>query len=197
MDFQNFLQNLTHSASSGLMLRILEALISWFISHGIKIIVILFIAWLVARISRIFISKLIKTLIEKAEIVGRNGKVQKQRGETLSKVFSSTLKIVIWVIVILTILPEFGVDPTPLLAGAGLIGLAIGMGSKNLVQDYLAGLFILLEDQYRVGEEVNISGKKGKVIDLTLRRTVIKDEEETVHYIPNGQIKNASNFSRK
>jgi len=181
MDFQNFLQNL----------------ISWSISHGIKIIVVLFIAWLAARISRIFVSKLIKTLVEKAEIVGRDGKVQKQRRETLSKVFSSTLKIVIWVITILTILPEFGVDPTPLLAGAGLIGLAIGMGSKNLVQDYLAGLFILLEDQYRVGEEVDIGGKKGKVIDLTLRRTIIKDEKETVHYIPNGQIKSASNFSRK
>ncbi len=181
MDFQNFFQNL----------------ISWSISHGIKIIVILFIAWLSTRISRIFVSKLIKTLIEKAEIVGKDGKVQKQRGETLGKVFSSTLKIVIWVIVILTILPEFGINPTPLLAGAGLIGLAIGMGSKNLVQDYLAGLFILLEDQYRVGEEVDIGGKKGKVIDLTLRRTIIKDEEEIVHYIPNGQIKSASNFSRK
>ncbi len=88
-------------------------------------------------------------------------------------------------------------NPTPLLAGAGLIGLAIGMGSKNLVQDYLAGLFILLEDQYRVGEEVDISGKKGEVVDLTLRRTVIKDAEGIIHYIPNGQIKSSSNLSRK
>lgn len=204
MNFQNILQNLTPHLFLGRkkmfsvnFVGIGGGLISWAIAHGIKIIVILFIAWLVTRIGRIFISKLIKTLIEKAEIVGRNGKVQKQRGETLSKVFSSTLKIVIWIIAILTVLPEFGINPTPLLAGAGLIGLAIGMGSKNLVQDYLAGLFILLEDQYRVGEEVNISGKKGKVIDLTLRRTVIKDEEGTVHYIPNGQIKSASNLSRK
>jgi len=181
MNYQNILQNL----------------ISWSISHGIKIIVILFIAWLAARISRIFISRLIKTLIEKSEMVGRNTEVQELRGRTLSKVFCSTLKIVIWIIAILTVLPEFGINPTPLLAGAGLIGLAIGMGSKNLVQDYLAGLFILLEDQYRVGEEVDISGKKGKVIDLTLKRTVIKDSEGTVHYIPNGQIKSASNLSRK
>jgi len=204
MDFQNILQNLTPHLFLGRkkmfsvnFVGIGGGLISWSISHGIKIIVILFIAWLATRIGRIFISKLIKTLIEKAEIVGRDGKVQKQRGETLSKVFSSTLKIVIWIIAILTVLPEFGVNPTPLLAGAGLIGLAIGMGSKNLVQDYLAGLFILLEDQYRVGEEVDISGKKGKVIDLTLRRTIIKDEEGTVHCIPNGQIKSASNLSRK
>jgi len=177
MDFQNILQNL----------------ISWTISHGIKIIVILFIAWLSARISRVFISRLIRTLIEKS----KDSIVQEQRGKTLSKVFCSTLKIVIWIIAVLTILPEFGINPTPLLAGAGLVGLAIGMGSKNLVQDYLAGLFILLEDQYRVGEKVDIGGKKGQVVDLTLRRTIIKDAEGIIHYIPNGQIKSSSNLSRK
>ena len=165
MNFQNIIQNL----------------ISWTISHGIKIIVILFIAWLFTKISKVFISKLIKTLIEKSGIIGMDGKIQEQREKTLSKVFCSTLKIVIWIITILTILPEFGVNPTPLLAGAGLVGLAIGMGSKNLVQDYLAGLFILLEDQYRVGEEVDIGGKKGTVIDLSLRRTIIRDAEEAVH----------------
>lgn len=181
MDYQNLLQSLT----------------SWFISHGIKVIIILLIAWLITRISKILISRLIKTLIEKSERITGNAKAQEQRAETLSNVFISTLKIVVWVMAILTVLPEFGVNPTPLLAGAGLIGLAIGMGSKNLVQDYLSGLFILLEDQYRVGEEVDIGGKKGKVVDLTLRRTVIKDAEETIHYIPNGQIKSASNLSRK
>jgi len=181
MNYQNYLQNL----------------IPWLTSHGIKIVVILFAAWLASRICRRLISKLINTLIEKSGIMAKDGKAQELRGKTLSKVFSSTLKIVIWVIAILMILPEFGVDPTPLLAGAGLIGLAIGMGSKNLVQDYLAGLFILLEDQYRVGEEVNIGGKKGKVVDLTLRRTIIKDEEGAIHYIPNGQVKTASNLSRK
>ncbi len=177
MDYQNILQNL----------------ISWAVTHGIKVAVILFIAWLISRISKVFISRLIKTLIEKS----KDSIIQEQRGKTLGKVFYSTLKIVIWIIAILTILPEFGVNPTPLLAGAGLIGLAIGMGSKNLVQDYLAGLFILLEDQYRVGEEVDIGGKKGKVVDLTLRRTIIKDPEGIVHYVPNGQIKSSSNFSRK
>lgn len=176
---------------------ILQSLISWVISHGIKVVIILFIAWITTRISKVFVSRLIKTLIEKSEIIGMNGKIQEQRGKTLSNVFCSTLKIVIWIIAILTILPEFGINPTPLLAGAGLIGLAIGLGSKNLVQDYLAGLFILLEDQYRVGEEIDIIGKKGKVIDLTLRKTVIEDAEGIVHYVPNGQIKSSSNLSRK
>lgn len=181
MDFQNILQNLY----------------SWFLAHGIKVIVILFVAWLAARISRRLISKLINTFIEKTGKIAKDAKVQEQRAKTLSKVFSSTLKVVIWIIVILTILPEFGINPTPLLAGAGLVGLAIGMGSRNLVQDYLAGLFILLEDQYRVGEEVEIAGIKGKVLDLDLRRTIIKDSNEVVHYIPNGQVTKTSNLSRK
>ena len=197
MNFQNIFQKLTGSVGSGLILNPAEALISWAISHGIKIIVILFIAWLAVRISKAFISKLIKTFIEKSGRLAGNGEIQEQRVKTLVKVFNSTLKIVIWIMAILTILPEFGVDPTPLLAGAGLVGLAIGMGSRSLVQDYLAGLFILIEDQYRIGEEIDVSGKKGKVVGLNLRRTIIKDSEGIIHYIPNGQVKIASNFSRK
>jgi len=180
MVFESFVQNL----------------INWAVSHGIKVIIILFIAWLIVRISKVFIFKLISVLVEKSKGLIRNKEIEKQRVETLVNVLNSALKIIIWLIAILTILPEFGVNPTPLLAGAGLVGLAIGMGSKNLVQDYLAGLFILLEDQYRIEEEVDISGKKGKVIDLNLRRTVIKDSDGAIHYIPNGQIKSASNLSR-
>ena len=181
MDYQNFIQNLT----------------SWFFSHGIKIIVILFVAWLINRISKFLISKLINTLIEKGEEIAGDNKIQEQRIRTLTKVFKSTLSIVIWIVALLTILPELGINTAPLLAGAGLIGLAIGMGARNVIQDYLSGLFILLEDQYRVGEKVNIAGIEGEVIDLNLRQTVLRDSESTVHHIPNGQIKSASNFSRK
>ena len=182
MNYQNYLQNL----------------IPWFYDKGIKVIVILFIAWLINRISRFVVSKAVKTFIEKSqEITGKDGRIQEERIETLTKVFKSTLSIVIWTAAFLTMLPELGVNIAPLLAGAGLVGLAIGMGAKDLIQDYLAGLFILLEDQYRVGEEVEIGGKKGRVVDLNFRRTVIKDSEGTVHYFPNGQMKSASNFSRK
>jgi len=181
MDYQNIVQNL----------------ISWIIGPGIKVIVILFLALIISKIAKVFVLKVIRTIVEKGNGIIRNGQIQKERAKTLSKVFSSTLKIVIWVIAILMLLPEIGINPTPLLAGAGLIGLAIGMGARSLVQDYLAGLFILLEDQYRVGEEIDISGKKGQVIDLNLRRTIIKDSEGIIHYIPNGQVKIASNLSRK
>jgi len=190
MSFQNLL-------NTELLIAMPKALMSWLISHGIKIVIIFILALILSKVAKIFVSRIIKTIVEKSNDIIANGQIQEQRAKTLGKVFISSLKIVIWVIATLMLLPEFGINPTPLLAGAGLIGLAIGMGSKSLVQDYLAGLFILLEDQYRVGEEIEILGKKGKIIDLNLRRTVIKDLEGTFHYVPNGQIKSASNFSRK
>lgn len=174
-----------------------QSLIPWMLSHGIRIVIILFLAWVLGRISKVFVSKLINALVQKSGGLMGNGQIHAERAKTLARVFNSSLKIVIWVIAILTILPELGINAAPLLAGAGLIGLAIGMGSKSLVQDYLSGLFILLEDQYRVGEEVDLSGTKGEVIELTLRKTILKDSEEIVHYIPNGQIKKVSNFSRE
>lgn len=189
--------NLQNLLNAEIIIAIPKALMSWLISHGIKIVVIFILALILSKVAKIFVSKLIKTIVKRGNGIIANGQIQEERAKTLGKVFSSSLKIVIWVIAILMFLPEFGINPTPLLAGAGLIGLAIGMGSKSLVQDYLAGLFILLEDQYRVGEEIEVLGKKGKVIDLNLRRTVVKDSEGTYHYIPNGQIKSASNFSRK
>jgi len=175
----------------------LSTIISWLGSGGLKIVIILIIAWLAIRIIRFAITRAIKIFIDKGEDVLGNGVIKKQRIKTLSKVFKSTVSIVIWTIAILTILPELGINITPLLAGAGIAALAIGMGAKNLIQDYLSGLFILLEDHYRVGEEVEINGIKGIIKDLNLRRTVIKSENGTKHYISNGQIKAASNFSRK
>jgi len=181
MSFHNFFQGLT----------------SWFLIRGIKIVLILILAWITTRILRFLISKIVRTIIEKGKRVLGDEKIQEQRIKTLTKVFKSSLLVIIWTIAILTILPEFGINIAPLLAGAGLAGLAIGMGARNLIQDYFSGLFILLEDQYREGEEIEVGGKQGIVVDLNLRRTVIKDKDGNLHYLPNGQIKIVSNFSRK
>lgn len=175
----------------------LQTIQEWFFLKGIKVVIILIIAWIIIRIFRFAVSRIIKLLVERAGRITGNGVIQEQRIETISKVFKSSISIVVWLIAFLTILPELGVNITPLLAGAGLVGLAIGMGAKDLIQDYLSGLFILLEDQYRVGEEIEAGGVKGKVIDLNLRKTVLKDKGGTTHFIPNGQVKTASNFSRK
>lgn len=174
-------------------------IITWLLGRGIKILLILIGAQLISRIGQRFIKKGVATLVEKSyKMKGiKDGKARERREATLAQVFISFFRFLVWIMAILTILPELGVNIGPLLAGIGVAGLALGMGTKNLIQDYIAGLFIIFEDQYRVGEEIEVAGKKGVVLDINLRRTVIKDAEGLIHFIPNGQIKVTSNFSRK
>ncbi len=170
-------------------------LVPWFLTHGVRVIVILVLAYLVMRIGRIFIARLIRALVKRGEGPDAE-KIEKAREKTLTGVFYSTLRVAIWVIVVLTILPEFGINIGPLLAGVGVVGLALGMGARSIIQDHLVGLFIIIEDQYRVGEEVKIAGMQGRVMVLNLRRTILKDQEGVEHSIPNGKITIVSNFSR-
>ena len=198
MVLENFLASLIDSTNPELVLSPIETLLAWFISPGIKIGVILIIAFIIIRFIKVFISKFLKNLNNKALKFGKiESKLEGKRLETLEKVSFTFLKTIIWLIAFITILPELGIEIAPLLASIGVGGLALGFGAKSLIQDYLSGLFILLEDQYRVGEEVEIVGTKGKIKDFNLRITTIIDTENTLHYIPNSQIKKASNFSRK
>jgi len=123
-----------------------------------------------------------------------------QRIETLHGVIYNTAKFVAVVVGLITILPEFGINVNALLAGAGLIGLAVGFGSQSLVKDMLAGFFILVENQFGRGDVVTLAGVSGVVEDIDLRRTLIRDLDGTQHSIPNGEIVVASNktqvFSR-
>lgn len=198
MILENFLASLNNLTNPEAMLNLAQVLLTWFLSHGIKIGIILIIASIIIRFIKTFISKFLRNLNNKALKFGKTeSKLEEKRLETLEKVSFTFLKTIIWLIALITILPELGIEIAPLLAGLGVGGLALGFGARSLIQDYLSGLFILLEDQYRVGEEVEIAGTKGKVKNFNLRMTTIIDAENTLHHIPNSQIKKASNFSRK
>jgi moderate conductance mechanosensitive channel len=93
-------------------------------------------------------------------------------------------------------LAVFGVNMGPLLASAGIAGLAIGFGAQTLVRDVINGFFVLLEEQYEVGDEVRIAGVQGRVERMTLRRTVLRDKDGTLHVVPNGQVAVVSNLTR-
>ena len=120
----------------------------------------------------------------------------KKRVDTLSHVLYTTITVAVVVLAIVTILPEFGVDAAPLIAGLGLVGLAVGFGSQNLVKDVINGMFILVENQYGQGDVVNIAGKSGFVEDINLRRTVLRDQDGAVHFIPHSQITTATNMTK-
>lgn len=162
----------------------IQNLISWFVLHGIKIVSILIAAYIINKILRILIKKALNGAIKNK----LNGSGRK-KAETLISVFGGTVKFIIWIIALLMILPEFGINIAPILAGVGIVGLAVGMAARDIISDFISGLFILLEDQYCVGDKVKVAGIEGEIVEITLRKTTIKDGENTLHTIPNSQIK--------
>ena len=120
-----------------------------------------------------------------------------KRLTTLTGLIKATLSILIIAIAGFMILEEFGFNLAPLIASAGIVGLAIGFGAQALVKDIISGAFLLVENQFSEGDEVEISGKKGKVEKITLRTVRIRDKDGTLHTIPNGSITMVSNFSEK
>lgn len=169
---------------------------NWFLEHGIPILVIILLAYLAYRV----VKAVTPMIIERSVTVrgkGRRAKTElAKRSRTLSGVLTGTIGIFIAIAAIFMILSDVGIDITPLIAGAGVIGIAIGFGAQSLIRDLLNGLFILLEDQYNKGDWVQIAGINGLVEDVNLRRTVLRDLDGMVHSIPNGEVKIASNYTR-
>ena len=120
----------------------------------------------------------------------------KKRLETLGRVFRYTATVTITAIAVMLILTELGISIAPILAAAGVLGLAVGFGAQSLVKDYFSGLFLLLEDQIRHGDVVEAGGKSGLVEEVTLRYVRLRDYDGSVHFVPNGQINSVTNMTR-
>lgn len=148
---------------------------------------------LVTLIGQVIVRGLSRQLVGKIS----TGVLNQRRLRSMSSIFITTLTALIWITAVLMILKEVGFDITPLLASAGLIGLAISFGAQAIIRDMISGFFILMEDQFDEGDEVEIQGKKGIVDKVSLRTVILKDDKGTAHYIPNGSITVVSNFSKK
>ncbi len=163
-------------------------------THGVRILIILFVAYLAKRFSGNLIDSIVRrTVVSKGFL---SPAAEKKREDTLIAVFEGVLKAIIWFITIFMIVAEFGVNIGPLLAGAGVIGLAIGFGAQYIIRDFFTGLFIILENQYRVGDVVCIDTVCGTVEDINLRMTILRDTDGAVHHIPNGEVKIATNKTK-
>jgi len=119
-----------------------------------------------------------------------------ERADALASVLVRILSMVVWIVASLMILSELHVDIIPILTTVGLGAVAIGLAAQHIIRDYLNGFFILIEDWYRVGEVVVISGTGGKVEQVNLRRTVLRDLSGTLHIFPNGKVESVSNMTR-
>jgi small-conductance mechanosensitive channel len=122
---------------------------------------------------------------------------ERQRAVTLGRVLVQSAGAVILTMAAFMVFSELGVNIAPVIAGAGIAGLAIGFGAQSLVKDVIAGLFVLVEDQYTKGDVISVGGVSGLVEDFNLRRTVLRDLDGTVHYVPNGEVRVASNLSKE
>jgi len=120
-----------------------------------------------------------------------------KRTRTLGEVVRYVIVLVVFAVATMTVLKELGIDIGPVLAAAGIAGLAIGFGAQSLVKDVISGFFILLEDQIRVGDVVKISDKGGLVEKVGLRTTVLRDLHGNVHYVPNGSISVVTNMTKE
>lgn len=121
---------------------------------------------------------------------------EKQRLETLGRVFRYVANVLITALAGMLVFTELGISIAPILATAGVLGLAVGFGAQSLVKDYFSGLFLLLEDQVRHGDVIEAGGKAGLVEEVTLRYMRLRDYDGNVHFVPNGQIDTVTNMTR-
>lgn len=167
---------------------------SWFTVPAIKILGILIALAILSLMSR-FIDKWIERFVyEKDPLLASEAK---KRAHTLGSILRHALLILLIFIAALMILGELGIQLGPLLATAGIGALAIGFGAQSLVKDVISGFFIIFENQYRIGDVIEVAGVSGLVESVSLRKTVLRDLQGRVHTIPNGEIKVVSNLSKE
>jgi small-conductance mechanosensitive channel len=169
-----------------------DRLSEWGMTHGIRILLILFGMWLLVKIAGVIGKRIIK-IAEDDDPTTENDR--ERRAKTLAQIFKIMVKTLVIAFGSISIIKELGFDIGPVLAGAGILGLAIGFGSQSLVKDIVSGFFLIMENQIRVGDVVRIGEISGTVEKITLRIVVLRDIEAIVHVIPNGEIKTLSNLT--
>ncbi len=169
-----------------------EQIMLWVISSGLKILFILIVTIIMFRLGGAFSKKIFKVVQRK-----QDDSEFLKRQDTLSSIVHYVINTLIFIISGLIILGELGIEIGPILAAAGVLGLAVGFGAQSLVKDVLSGFFIFLEDQIRVGDVVILSDKAGLVEKINLRLTILRDLEGRVHYVPNGQISVVTNLTKE
>ena len=168
----------------------------WALDQGLTIIGIAIFVIIAIIALNVIVPRLVR-VSTRAQLAGQPQDEIEKRATTLTHVFTRTGATLIIVLGFFTVLPELGVNIGPLLAGLGIAGIAVGFGAQSLVKDIISGVFILVDNQYRRGDVVEVAGKTGVVEDIGLRRTVLRDLDGIVHYVPNGEIVVSSNMTQE
>ena len=170
----------------------LHTLSTWAFDSGLRVLLIAAVGYALIRVVTVGVKRFEHDVNFGT---GLDALERARRARTLGSVLTSITSVVVAVVAVLMILHEFGVDTSPAITGAGIVGVALGFGAQSLVRDMIGGFFLILENQIRVGDVVAINGTGGLVEQMNLRTTVLRDEEGTVHVFPNGAIATLANKS--
>lgn len=173
--------------------RFLHSTVEWLGAHLFNIIVIIFLAWLASRYGGPLLSRLFHRTIRADLYPSKSDRIK--RIETIESLTQAILKVVIFVMAVAMVVSEIGIDTTPLIASAGVLGVALGFGAQSLIKDFTSGMFIIIDNQYRVGDYVKLNDIGGTVEAITIRTTVLRGLDGTQYHIPNGSITTTANVT--
>lgn len=176
--------------------------VSWLVNRPLKIIAIMVLAWIATRLAKRIVDRIVDGLDPTTPTLGLTVSPEtsvraQARAKTVSTVLGGLATAAIYTIAFLTILGEFDISLGPLLAGAGIVGVALGFGAQSMVKDFLAGFFMVVEDQFGVGDVIDVGDVTGTVEKLTLRSTRLRAADGTVWHVPNGVILRVGNQSQR
>ena len=188
----------------------LAKLSDWLVGTPITVLCILVGAWILAHLARRYLGRVVRGVMMRqttpcrrsssagsgSATASRSTRGSRPVRQSISGVVGGTAGVIIWVIALITVLGELGIDLGPLIAGAGIAGIALGFGAQSIVKDFLAGLFVLIEDQYGIGDVVDLGEASGTVQEITLRKTVLRAQDGTVWHVPNGEVMRVGNRSQ-
>ncbi|MGD0861166.1 MAG: mechanosensitive ion channel family protein [Candidatus Limnocylindrales bacterium] len=173
-----------------------------YLGSAAAILGVLVAAAVLVRLAQVFVRGIVRALLARENVEGTAHELTaaelKKRQDTIEGLVVNVVRFFVVVVAALMVLETaFRLDVGPAIAGLGIIGIAVGLGTQSLVRDYLNGALILMENQYSIGDVVEIAGVSGKVEDFTLRRTTLRDQDGAVHTVPNGLVAVASNLTRE
>jgi small conductance mechanosensitive channel len=168
--------------------------VQFIVVRPLEIILIVVIAWLAGRLGARVARRLLRSLSNRTRLDALSPRAS-LRMETIGALVASLWRATVWIIAGLTILGVLGINLTPILAGATVIGAALGFGAQSLVRDFLSGFFIIAEDQYGVGDAIAVGDTRGTVEEVNLRVTRLRSVDGTVWYLPNGEVRRVGNSS--
>jgi small conductance mechanosensitive channel len=190
----------------------LATIVDWIVDRPLRIVLIVVAAMVLTRLVRRTVRRFTERLTSEATANrlqrmgrGRAGRLlvdetaaarAKARAQTLASVLTSSLAAAIWVVVALLVVGELGINLAPLIAGAGIAGVALGFGAQSIVRDFLSGMFMIVEDQFGVGDVVDVGDVVGTVERVSMRTTVLRDVNGVVWHVPNGEIRRIGNKSQ-